>query len=67
MSMKVKVFINDTLYKTVTLPTESYNPAFVWPQIQADKEAGLLTQFGVPPNFGPEDGKFAVRIEKVPK
>ena len=65
MSMKIKVFINDTLYKTMTLLTESYNPSFVWPQIEADKNAGLLTQFGIPPNFKPEDGKFAVRIEKV--
>jgi hypothetical protein len=63
--MKIKVFINDTLYKTMTLLTESYNPSFVWPQIEADKNAGLLTQFGIPPNFKPEDGKFAVRIEKV--
>ena len=56
--MKVKIYINDKLYKTETVTGESYNPGFIWPQIQADKDAGLLTTFANP------DGTLAIRIEK---
>ena len=56
--MQLKIFINDVLYKTVTVPGEMYNPATFWPQIEADKEAGLLANFGI--NEG-----MAIRIEKV--
>lgn len=56
--MQVKIFINEKLYKTQTVTGESYNPGFVWPQIQADKEAGLLSTF-----IG-ADGKLSIRIEK---
>lgn len=44
---QLKIFINDKLYKTVTLDNDKYEPAWYWPQIKADKEAGLLNSFNV--------------------
>ena len=44
---QLKIFINDKLYKTVTLDNDKYEPAWYWPQIKADKEAGLLNSFNI--------------------
>ena len=51
--MKLKIYINDKLYKTVTLPedAETYDPSDYWPQINADKEAGLLDSFNIADNM----------------
>jgi hypothetical protein len=45
--MQVKIFINDKLYKTVTVEGKTYDPASYWPQMQADKDAGLLNSFNI--------------------
>jgi len=56
--MQVKIFINEKLYKTVTVEGKTYNPADYWPQMQADKEAGLLNSFNIQETMG-------VRFEAV--
>jgi uncharacterized membrane-anchored protein len=56
--MQVKIFINEKLYKTVTVEGKTYNPADYWPQMQADKEAGLLNSFNIQDTMG-------VRFETV--
>jgi hypothetical protein len=56
--MQVNIFINDKLYKTVTVEGNTYNPNQFWSQIQADKEAGLLAVYNV-------DTKLSVRYEKA--
>jgi len=56
--MQVNIFINDKLYKTVTVEGDTYNPSQFWPQIQADKDAGLLAVYNI-------DRKLSVRYEKV--
>ena len=56
--MQVKIYINDKLYRTVTVEDEKYNPNIYWLQIDADKEAGLLESYGI-------DKKFAVRFQPV--
>ena len=56
--MQVNIFINNKLYKTVSVPGEIYNPSDFWPQIQADKESGLLSTFNV-------DERLSIRYEKV--
>ena len=56
--MQIKIFINDKLYKTVTTIGNSYEPNSYWPQIRADKEAGLLSSFNV-------NESMAVRFETV--
>jgi hypothetical protein len=45
--MQLKIYINDKLYKTVPLTEEKYEPADYWPQISADKAAGLLNSFNI--------------------
>ncbi len=45
--MQVKIFINDKLYKTVTVTGNVYHPNDYWSQIQADKNSGLLNSFNV--------------------
>ena len=57
--MKLNIFINDKLYKTVTVVGESYDPNFIWPQLQADRDAGLLTP------YLNEDGKIALSFVKA--
>ena len=47
MFMQVKIFINNKLYKTVTVEGKTYNPADYWPQMQADRDAGLLNSFNI--------------------
>jgi hypothetical protein len=44
---QLKIFINDKLYKTVTLDSDNYEPSSYWPQINADKQAGLLNTFNI--------------------
>ena len=44
---QLKIYINDKLYKTVALDTAKYEPSWYWPQIKADKEAGLLNSFNI--------------------
>ena len=56
--MQVNIFINDKLYKTVTVPGETYNPSEFWAQIQADKEAGLLSTYNV-------TERLSIRYEKA--
>jgi hypothetical protein len=56
--MQIKVFINDKLYKTVTVPGTTYNPNFIWPEIEADRDSGLLNSFDL--NKG-----LKIRYEKV--
>ena len=56
--MQVKIYINDILYRTVTVEGDSYNPNQYWDQINQDKAAGLLDSYGI-------DNKFGVRFEPV--
>jgi len=56
--MQIKVFINDKLYKIVTVTEDTYNPNFIWPEIEADRDSGLLTTFNL--NKG-----LSIRYEKV--
>ena len=44
---QLKIYINDKLYKTVTLESETYEPSKYWPQINTDKQAGLLNSFNI--------------------
>jgi hypothetical protein len=57
--MKLKIFVNEVLWKSVTVSGDSYNPATFWPQIEADKQAGLLVNFNLS-----DEGGYSVRIEK---
>ena len=45
--MKIAIYINDKLYKNVTVESDTYDPNQFWPQIKADKEAGLLDSYNV--------------------
>ncbi len=45
--MQIKIFINDKLYKTVTVDSDKYEPALFFKQINLDKEAGLLNSFNI--------------------
>ena len=56
--MKLNVYINDQFYKAVEVAGDSYNPNFIYPQIVADKEAGLLDAFGI-------EDHLSIRIEKA--
>lgn len=55
----LKVFINDQYYKDIPVETVdgSYDPAPIIQQLNADRQAGLLNQFNIPP------GTFPIRIE----
>jgi hypothetical protein len=57
--MKLKIFVNEVLWKSVTVPGDSYNPAEFWPLIEADKNSGQLANFNLN-----EDGSYSIRIEK---
>ena len=56
--MQLNIYINNQLYKTITVDGDSYQPAFIYPQIEADKESGLLNAFDLTQGL-------AVRYEKV--
>jgi hypothetical protein len=58
--MKVNVYINDTLYKTIDLGNvTSYNPKAITDLVFADKEAGLI------PASLNLDESMSIRIERV--
>ncbi len=56
--MQVKIYINDRLYKTVPVYGNKYDPNSFWPQIQADRDAGLLYSYGI-------GERFAIRYEVI--
>ena len=56
--MVINIYINDKFYKTMNIPGDNYDPKFVLPQIKADRESGLLNDFGATEKLG-------IRIEKV--
>jgi hypothetical protein len=56
--MQLKVYINNKLYKTVTVQGESYDPGFIWPELQADRDSGLLVGFNLTQGIN-------IRYEKV--
>jgi len=56
--MKINIFINDKLYKTLNVQGDSYNPMSIWPQIEADKESGLLSMYNI-------SEQLSIRVEKV--
>jgi len=45
--MQLKVYINNKLYKTVRVQGDNYDPAFIWPELEADRDSGLLNGFDV--------------------
>ena len=47
VTMQLKIYINDKIWKTVTLETETYEPNDFWPLIQVEKEQGLLADFNL--------------------
>ena len=56
--MQLKVYINNKLYKTVTVEGDSYDPSFIWPEIETDRDSGMLMSYDL--------GKgLAIRYEKV--
>jgi hypothetical protein len=56
--MKFNIFINDKLYKTISVQGDTYNPMTIYPQIEADKQSGLLSTFNV-------SEQLSIRVEKV--
>ena len=57
--MQVKIYINDKLYRTVTVEDEEkYSPNDYWAQIEADKNSGVLDSYNI-------ENKFGVRFEPV--
>jgi Fe2+ or Zn2+ uptake regulation protein len=56
--MKINIFINDKLYKTINVQGDNYNPSSIYPQIEADKQSGLLHSF----NIGEQ---MSIKVEKV--
>jgi hypothetical protein len=56
--MKFNIFINDKLYKTINVLGDNYNPMSIWPQIEADKQSGLLHTYNI-------SEQLKIRVEKV--
>lgn len=56
--MQVKIYINDKLYRTVTVDDERYDPNQYWEQIQIDRDAGVLDTYNI-------QNRFGVRFEPV--
>ena len=54
--MQIKIFINEKLWKTVTVEGTKYQPNQFNAQIQAEKDAGLLSSYNV-------QQKMAIRYE----
>jgi hypothetical protein len=54
--MQIKIFINEKLWKTVTVEGTKYQPNQFNAQIQAEKDAGLLSSYNV-------QEKMAIRYE----
>jgi hypothetical protein len=56
----LRIFVNNILYKEVTVETDSlgrYNPIPIFSMIMADKLAGYFVDYNIPP------GTFPIRIE----
>jgi hypothetical protein len=56
--MQLKVYINNKLYRTVTVEGDSYQPNFIWPEIQIDRDSGMLSSFDLSKGL-------SIRYEKV--
>lgn len=56
--MQLNVYINEQLYKSITIDGDTYQPGFIYPQIEADKASGLLNAFDLSKGL-------AVRYERV--
>ena len=56
--MLLRIYINDRLYKTITINDTKYDPKAIYDEIMIDKQSGLLSSFQL------EKG-MAIRYEKV--
>jgi len=56
--MQLNVYINEQLYKSITIDGDTYQPGFIYPRIEADKASGLLNAFDLSKGL-------SVRYEKV--
>ena len=56
--MLLRIYINDRLYKTITVDSDRYDPKVIYEEIMIDKQSGLLSSFHL------ENG-MAIRYEKV--
>ena len=56
--MKVKIYIQDQIYKTVDVAGDSYNLGDILSLIEIDKKQGLLERFD-------QTKSLAVRVEPV--
>jgi hypothetical protein len=45
--MQLKIYINDKIWKTVTLDGETYEPNDFWPILNQEKEQGLLDSYDI--------------------
>ncbi len=45
--MRVKILINDKIYKPITVTGDSYQPKDYWQEINIAKANGLLSDFNV--------------------
>ena len=57
--MKLEIYINDKLWKSVTLEDESYQPADYWLQINYEQKQGLLSSFNLEQGLKVEFRKVA--------
>jgi hypothetical protein len=45
--MKLEIYINDKLWKSVTIDGDSYQPNEYWAQINLEKSQGMLSSFNI--------------------
>ena len=45
--MQLEIYINEKLWKTVTLANENYQPAEYWLQITNERQQGLLSSYNL--------------------
>jgi len=45
--MQLEIYINEKLWKTVTLDSENYQPSDYWMQINYEKQQGMLSSFNL--------------------
>ena len=45
--MQLEIYINEKLWKTVTLESENYQPSDYWMQINHEKQQGMLSSFNL--------------------
>jgi len=57
--MKINLYVNDKLYKTVTVQGNSYKHSEYIAHIQEDQKSGLLQKYDI----GPDD-QLKIRVEK---